>query len=428
MPAPPLEAPFRRSHRSARCPAWPWSPHLRHRPCVTAPPSRVSRRRSSSPVPPPPCCLHERAAPARWRPLPAHSRVCLRGPDATGPCVPSSRFLTASTACATSASRACCIPLTVLGFAVFHRPKPTPRDAADPLKSHVSTAASRSVTGQDRGPTRRFTRARCPLGVSSPPPASHRAGPKPCPRRPPNRSAVAHPLARWARSPGGCARRRTHPRVRIGWPRSRGTTTHLDPDPWTQPTPCQTNTSREWRPPCSRARRPETQAQGPGALQGLATLARRRVRRSTTPASWTRPRTGGQPPTRKPRATVERWPPRPSPWTRVPPAAGGRCASGPVRARARDVGSDLTPASEPVGTGANVRGQRATPCAPRERAPRHVQRGLTVDIGPMPAVRRLHRGWETPPGPLGPHRPSRLHDVAVVWHTLGLVLQTSSPR
>lgn len=78
----------------------------------------------------------------------------------------------------------------------------SPAEADSPRRcgpSEVSRVDSRFSVTRRPGlrSHRRFTRARCLLGVSSPPPASHRAGPRPCPSRPPNRSAVAHPLARW---------------------------------------------------------------------------------------------------------------------------------------------------------------------------------------------------------------------------------------
>lgn len=57
-----------------------------------------------------------------------------------GPHVPSSWSLSTSTACSERALRACCIPLTVLGFATFRQPKLTPRGAADPTKFHMSSA------------------------------------------------------------------------------------------------------------------------------------------------------------------------------------------------------------------------------------------------------------------------------------------------
>lgn len=117
-----------------------------HRPIVT-----TSSEAPGQAEPP-----HRHVAPKRSRPLPLDGhrlkplarlkslsfelrRTCRQALH-----VPSMRFLTASTGFSVSALRAYCIPLPVLRFAAFRRPKSTPRSAADPSKCPMSTAVPRS--------------------------------------------------------------------------------------------------------------------------------------------------------------------------------------------------------------------------------------------------------------------------------------------
>lgn len=146
----------------------------------------------------------------------------------------------------------------------------------------------------------------------------------------------------------------------------------------------------------------------------------------TNPANRARPEPVGshRPGTR---ATVERWPLRPSPQSiGLPLQAVGRRRAARTRPSMR--GSD--PAPRPSGWEPDRRSghSKLHPCAPRERTPHHVRYGMVTSIGQMPMTRQLHRGGSHRHDPLGSHRPSRLHDEAVSRRAPGLALQAPPPK
>jgi hypothetical protein len=148
---------------------------------------RSSRIAPGTAHPPPPTC-HRASTPARaLRPVPR-----FRGNHPRNP-VPSSWFRTTSTVSSARRSRACCIPLPVLGFVAFrdHRVpgrlldesrgrrecRLPPRDDFTPLEGFPSTTAAPRHRG------------RCPLAV--PPDPARRLRPPPLPE-----STVNTPLDR----------------------------------------------------------------------------------------------------------------------------------------------------------------------------------------------------------------------------------------
>jgi len=185
-----------------------------HQPFVGSPtPRRMCSPTLTGPLAPPPFHLHERSgrpppgtevpgfvltkrtlAPTLSRPLPVSLSAVLRDPGAIqGHLVPSSWSCSTSTACSASALRACCIPLPVLGFTTFHRPRPTPRSVCGPFE--VSPADSRSRSPhfvEPKLPVSAFTRASASLAFSHLPETARRPTPRSLPCRPPNRSAVVH--------------------------------------------------------------------------------------------------------------------------------------------------------------------------------------------------------------------------------------------
>lgn len=149
-----------------------WShEHASRQTCLTE--ARVALRRAPSARSTPGCPLPASRCLPRGRP-----RIRLRRVGTHRPVrVPSSWFPTTSTACSTRASRACCIPLPVMGFIAF--PHPSDVGALSGPEGPFPLSSVDAVTFPRRGsdPSKESThrqphschQGRCPLDVQAPP-------------------------------------------------------------------------------------------------------------------------------------------------------------------------------------------------------------------------------------------------------------------